>query len=152
MQALELVEVIRLMTPTRFEVVRGCVLWPEHHRPSDDEVDDALRRLQSAYIRQSTPGLAAVRARAAFERQYNRRFIQSELEHVGVLGLKDEHLLTLADHWAAILRDALRCHFDDRPFVVEVVGAHLVDEEPLEVCVTFQQLAPKTGPTSMPSK
>jgi hypothetical protein len=45
----------------------------------------------------------------------------------------------LLRHWAAVLRDALRRQMPDRSFEVEVIGADLADDEPLEVCVTFTQ-------------
>jgi hypothetical protein len=141
-QAAKLVEIIRRMTPERFEVVQGCVLWPAHETPSEEDVGAAMHRLQASFRRMMPPHLAEARARAAFEHDFNRRFVQSELEHVGVIDWSPDDLVTCAEHWALIVREALRSHFGALPFIVEVVGAHLADDEPLEVCVTFHGAVP----------
>lgn len=132
-----------MMTPTGFVVVHGCVLWPEDDPPSDEEIRTRLDRFESSSRSLSVPPeLAVSRARAAVEHEYNRRFVQSELEHVGIDGVTPEDLVTCAELWAAILRDALHRHDADRSFVVEIVGADAAGDEPLEVCVTFHRALP----------
>jgi hypothetical protein len=128
------------MTPERLYVVGGCVLWPDDRPPTEAHVQEALAQRRANYAAFTRPDRLDARARAAYEHDFNRRFLIRDLGWAGV----DESwtpadLASCAEHWAAILRDALRRQMPDRAFEVEVIGADAADDEPLEVCVTFTQ-------------
>lgn len=74
------------------------------------------------------------------QRDGNRRFVVANLlDDIGVTEWHAADLLSIAETWAALLRDALQRAYPDRVHVVEIVGAAGVDDEPLELCVTFYQ-------------
>lgn len=52
----------------------------------------------------------------------------------------DEDLVQFATVFAARLRAQLRAKLPSKRYEVEIVGEHLIDEEPLELCVTFRTL------------
>jgi hypothetical protein len=128
------------MTPDRFVIVEGCVLWPEDDPPRAEAVREDLYYLRADLGSCTAPELLEARARAGFEYHFNRRFIGRDLDLVDGESWTPDDLVACAEHWAAILRESLRRHFPDHHFFVEVIGANLADVEPLEVCVTFSQL------------
>ena len=74
----------------------------------------------------------------------NRCFIvRNFLDYLGVAytDLTDDDMLAVAEMVAAIIRDGLYAHFPDVRFDVEIVGGNLIDDEPLELCVTFSRAA-----------
>jgi len=139
MDAPAFARLLRVMTPERLAVVAGCVLWPDDGPPPEADVEAALRQLRSNHAAFGPAGTLDARARAAYEHDYNRRFIVRDLNAVDGDSWTPADLVTCAEHWAAVLRDALRRQMPDRRFEVEVIGADLADDEPLEVCVTFTQ-------------
>jgi hypothetical protein len=139
MDAAAFARLLRVMTPERFAVVGGCVLWPEFDAPSEIAVQEALQRLRESYAAFTQPAALDARARAAYEHDFNRRFIVRDLDGIDGETWTPVDLVTCAEHWAAVLRDALQRQLPGRAFRVEVVGGEGADEEPLEVCVTFSQ-------------
>lgn len=87
---------------------------------------------------------------ARVERTVNRRFVVAHLLD-GLMARPLSYasgtmtpeafdaIVRVAVSYAARVQDALRASYPDQRFDVEVVGADYVDEEPLEVCVTFSQ-------------
>lgn len=78
----------------------------------------------------------------SFEYDTNRRFIVAGFLDKVVEERRDwqpQDLLTIAEVYAALLRDQLRTTFPDQAFAVEIVGQRLVESEPLELCVTFSR-------------
>ena len=71
----------------------------------------------------------------------NRCFVVSNF--LDPLGVEDaagpEELLTVARALAASIRDGLAREFPGQAFEVEIVGEGLVEDEPLELCVTFSR-------------
>ena len=137
MKAAELTSVLRRMMPIGFVEVSGCVLWPEDAPPSPELVEAALQGERR--VRALVPALTPSDERMRFEGEFNRRFIVSALEHVGAGQWAPADILICAEAWAALLRDALRRRFGERPFKGSVIGAEGGEDEPLEVCVTFCQ-------------
>jgi hypothetical protein len=90
-------------------------------------------------LRGMPPDVVEARVRASYEHDYNRRFLIRDLSMVDGDRWTPADLVACAEHWAAILRDALQRQMPERPCRVEVVGAAGADDEPLEVCVTFSQ-------------
>jgi hypothetical protein len=141
MDAAAFVGALRVMTPAQIVVVADCVLWPDGDPPpSGAHVEDEVTRRRDNFASIGLPA-AADRARASYEHDFNRRFLIRDLD-VDSDSWTAADLVACAEHWAAVLRDALRRLAPDRAFVVEVVGADAADDEPLEVCVTFSQLVP----------
>jgi hypothetical protein len=139
MQATDLARTLRSMTPDRFVIVEGCVLWPLDDPPAAESVRKDLIQLRANYGAGTAPELLEARIRSAYEHDFNRRFIGRDLDLVDDESWTPADRVVCAEHWAAILRDSLRRHFPDHRFVVEVIGANLADIEPFEVCVTFRQ-------------
>jgi len=139
MNAAAFVRALRTMTPERLFVVAGCVLWPDDDPPAEAQVEAHLRQLRDNYAPFTAPAALAARARAAHEHDANRRFLIRDVDGVDADSWTPAELVACAEHWAAILRDALRRLAPDRSFVVEVIGADGADDEPLEVAVTFSQ-------------
>jgi hypothetical protein len=71
----------------------------------------------------------------AFEHDLNRRFIVADFLDDVVEDWNPQVLLLIAKVFAALVRDGLRSTFPEQEFIVEMVGD--VDDEPLELCVTF---------------
>lgn len=139
MDAAAFARALRAMTPERLVVVGDCVHWPESDPPPEAEVLQALQRLQASYAAFTPPAALAMRARAAYEHDYNRRFLIRDLDGVDDDSWTPADSVACAETWAALLRDVLQRQVPDRAFLVEVVGGEGADEEPLEVCVTFSQ-------------
>jgi len=126
----ELAAALRAITP-QVARVAGCYLLV---RADADPP-------QAAVVQQMLAHSGGDRRRA--ERDMNRCFIVANLlDHLVEerAGWSTADLLTLAETYAALLRDALQRAFPAAGFVVEIVGAALVDDEPLELCVTFSHL------------
>lgn len=76
------------------------------------------------------------------EEDCNRVFAVADFfdVHLPDFRYSEEDLISFATAFAEKLRTKLRTAFPGRRHVVEVVGGHLIDEEPLELCVTFRTL------------
>lgn len=112
--------------------------------PNIIDVDGRLL-LQSAVDDLVAPSRPLTRSA---QRDYNRRFIVADLlddlvdppikagpEVDGALAL----VASFADLYAVALRARLARAFPSHRVIVEVIGAEAVDDEPLEVAVTFYQ-------------
>ncbi len=135
MDATELLEFLQGMVPGKLQRRAGCLLWDSDDAyPSEERVEARVAELTQTFraISSSDP---ETDARRSYNRDFNRRFIRNELEWRGVTGVKDEQLVFFAEFWA----QRLRSHFasSDEAIRVEVIGADGVDDEPLEVAVTF---------------
>ena len=132
---------LRVMTPERLVVVAGCVLWPDGDPPSEGDIRAQLQKKRDLAPRGMPPDVVEARVRADFESDYNRRFLIRDLDMVDGDRWTPADLIACAEHWAAILRDALQRQVPGRPCRIQVVGADSAADEPLEVCVTFSQSA-----------
>ena len=74
------------------------------------------------------------------ELTYNRFFVYRDYLDIYYPGerVSDKVLVEISQAYRFMLEEALASRYPDRRFVIEVVGEHLADEEPFEVCVTFK--------------
>src|ERR1043165_3885951 len=86
MDAAAFARMLGAMMPEGFVVVEGCVLWPHYDPPSEAHVQEQLVERRRHHAGTSPPAAAQARARAAYEHDYNRRFIFAELGHIGMDG------------------------------------------------------------------
>lgn len=107
------------------EVGGGTFLTRDGRKSSDDLLLSAIRRSDGKVARA--------------EEDCNRFFVVADFFDVYCPkhGYTEDDLIAVANAYAARLRSLLRAAFPSRHFTVEVVGDHLIDEEPLELCVTF---------------
>jgi hypothetical protein len=108
------------------EVGGGTFLIPHGRKSSDEQLASAIRRS------------CGVVAQA--EEDANRFFVVADFFDVyrPTQRYTEEDLVAVARAYAARLKLLLRAAFPSRQFAVDIVGDHLVDEEPLELCVTFK--------------
>jgi hypothetical protein len=107
-------------------------------------VDGVYVRLRDSVIPQSLQNeIARYKGNLKYlEQDFNRFFIVANfLDHVVEerRGWDKDDLLMVADVCAALVRDGLRRAFPDQRFDIEIIGQNLVDDEPLELCVTFSR-------------
>ncbi len=105
----------------------GCVVIDDGGYPTEEAVRETLASCEG------DPAMT--------ESMLNRRFLFADLlDHIapGETWTAPE-IQDLAKAFAAAVHAELRRQFPGRAFEVEVLGAHLAEEEPLEVCVTFHR-------------
>lgn len=123
--------------PITFVVEQGCVLADDGLTPQPWTVAKHLERCDGDVAR--------------VESMVNRRFIVAHfldekmarpLSYASGTMTQEacEVISRVAERYAMRLRTALRQAFPDRTFNVEVIGRDYVEEEPLEVGVTFAHI------------
>lgn len=124
----ELIASLRKLTP-EFRCIEGCYLMRVGKPfPAAAALRDSLQRFYKGDVTRA-------------ERDMNRCFIVNLLDEIVDDKERDgEDLVFIADFFAKLVRDGLRSFFPHERFDVEVVGANLVDAEPLELCVTFSRI------------
>jgi hypothetical protein len=130
MTVTEVLSVLRAFVP-QFRVVEGYYVLV---LPGLPEITPAsIRQMEATFGRELK----------RHERDMNRCFIVANILDMLDLNRQGEpapdDLVFIADVLAALLRDGLVQAFPDQEFQVEVIGANLVDIEPLELCVTFSR-------------
>lgn len=107
------------------EFGNGTFLVAEGRSTCDEQLSDAIRRSGSV-------------SRA--EEDCNRLFIVADIVDTYCPDLQhsEQDLIPIARAYAQKLASALAATFPQRSYEIEIVGEHLVDEEPLELCVTFR--------------
>jgi hypothetical protein len=129
MQATEFVAVLEAMRP-RVALVAGCYLVDsdDRRRPAEWVAGQLDSPLYRGDVRR-------------YEREQNRMFVIAglldRLENADACTV--DQLLAVAELYAAWLRHVLAATFPQQPFIVQTRGAGLVDNEPLELCVTFSR-------------
>ncbi len=126
------------MTPY-FRLVSDLVLWTRYEL-TPEQVRASMERSVGAWshVPGVSPADALIRARRSFQRDANRHFVVANLlDELGVKGWHADELVEIAEVWVEVVQEALARSFPERRFQVEVIGAGLAEEEPLEVCVSF---------------
>jgi hypothetical protein len=108
----------------------GCFVVDDAGQPTEDAVRETLASCDGDH--------------ALTESLLNRRFLFADaLDHVAPgETFSAREIGELAQALAAAVRAQLGEQFPGRAFDVEVTGAQLAEEEPLEVCVTFHRASP----------
>jgi len=128
--------VLETMCPYKVIEVNG--VYARTHGLENDPEDQIKRALQQ--FNDSDHMLKR------FEQDYNRRFIVANIVDdildefpYSEIEKETETLRLMANIYASLLRDYLVQVFPDVDFIVEIVGDDGLDDEPLELYVTFYQ-------------
>ena len=127
MQTAELAAALHRMTP-QFALVDGVYVRLRETAPNPLHLQNEISRAKGNL--------------KWLEHDMNRFFIVADcLDHLVEerRGWSFIDLLTIAAICAALLRDGLRRTFPDQAFEVEIIGEAGVNDEPLELCVTFSR-------------
>ena len=129
MQLFELEQALRRLIP-HFALIEGIYVLvddPDHL----EEYQSSIIKYRSSMIESAE----TIKKIQDFEHDLNRRFIVTDFLDDVVEDWNPQVLLLIAKVFAALVRDGLRSTFPEQEFIVEMVGD--VDDEPLELCVTF---------------
>lgn len=125
-----------------FRLVSDLVLWTSH-AITPEQVREGMERSVDSWsdVPGVSPAEALIRARRSFQRDTNRHFVVADLlDELEINTWYPDLLVEIAQVWAEVVEEALAESYPDRRFRVEVIGAGLVEEEPLEVCVSFWEV------------
>ena len=123
-------------------LVSDLVLWTSH-AITPEQVREGMQQVVGAWSQMPgvSPAQALIRARQSYQRDLNRHFVVANLlDELEVGTWYADLLVEIAQVWAEVVEEALAESYPDRRFQVEVIGAGLVEEEPLEVCVSFWEV------------
>ncbi len=139
----EFASALKKLIPS-FQYTAGCYLVTGEYLDDVDDVRKAIDWNRNVLERRGkTKGVLKYT-----EREINHRFIIADfldyiLENTPFITentyWSPENLLMVANIYASLLRDGLLSTFPDQDFEVEIIGDDGVDDEPLELCVTFSR-------------